>query len=126
MGVEASTAPATPARQSRASISATALGRVSALVEGKTARATPAASATGSAPATRVVFLVAMNGSPRLLDAPSSSPLTVWLGEGSLPSPSSLPLPPHPAAATASRQARARAARRIGPNGTRAWRRLRG
>ena len=64
-GVEASTDPAIPARQSRASMSATALGRLSGVVAGNTARAAPAALAIASAPPMRVVFFVAKPGKPR-------------------------------------------------------------
>ena len=56
-----------PARQSSWSTSTTARGRVSLEREGKTAWATAAASATGSAPATRVVFLVAKTGKPSVV-----------------------------------------------------------
>ena len=71
-GVEARTAPAMPARQSRASISATAAGRFSGVVAGNTARATPAALAIESAPPMRVVFLVAKAGKPRSVVASGS------------------------------------------------------
>src|SRR5919204_2373802 len=43
---------------------ATACGLLSGEVEGNTALAAPATSATGSAPATRVVFRVAVTGKP--------------------------------------------------------------
>ncbi len=43
---------------------ATACGRLSGEVAGNTALTTPATSATGSAPATRVVFFVAVTGKP--------------------------------------------------------------
>ena len=75
-GVEASTDPAIPARQSRASMSATAAGRFSGVVAGKTARATPAALAIGSAPRMRVVFFVAKAGKPRSGTASGAEPLT--------------------------------------------------
>ena len=79
-GVEARTAPAMPARQSRASISATAAGRFSGVVAGNTARATPAASAMASAPPMRVVFLVAKAGKPRSVVASGSEPLVRQAG----------------------------------------------
>ena len=65
-----------PARQSRASMSATAPGRFSGIVAGKTARATPAALAIESAPPMRVVFFVAKAGKPRSWTASGSEPLT--------------------------------------------------
>src|SRR5215211_3758267 len=58
-------AAAIPSRHSSESTSDTASGPDTPPVEGNTASATPAASATGSAPATRVVFLVANSGNPR-------------------------------------------------------------
>src|SRR3954451_13793161 len=75
-GVEARTAPATPARQSRASMSATAPGRFSGIVAGETARATPAALAIASAPGMRVVFFVARAGKPRSWEASGAVPFT--------------------------------------------------
>jgi hypothetical protein len=73
------------ARQSRASTSVTALGRVSFERAGNAARATPAAVTTESAPPTRVVFLVAKLGKPRSTGSSSfasscSSPVRVCVG----------------------------------------------
>ena len=114
-GVEARTAPAMPACQSRASISATAAGRFSGVVAGNTARATPAALAIESAPPMRVVFLVAKAGKPRSVVASGSELLA--------PRPGRSPalvlvlvrlLRPHAATArAASRQTMATAGRRI-------------
>src|SRR3954454_13521785 len=78
--VPTSTDAATPMRQSRASTSATAPGRVFTDGPGNTARATPAASATGSAPPTRVVFFVAKAGKPRLPAASDWFPLAPTVG----------------------------------------------
>ena len=80
IGVEARTAPAMPACQSRASMSATAPGRFSGVVAGNTARATPAALAIGSAPPMRVVFLVAKAGKPRSWAASGAEPLDAEAG----------------------------------------------
>jgi hypothetical protein len=113
-GVEASTAPAMPARQSLASMSATALGRVSTLVAGNTARATPAALAVGSAPPMRVVFFVANAGKPRSAAASGSEPFAPTVGPSLDCRPAFLLPPPQPAAArAASRQATADAGRRM-------------
>src|SRR4051812_19452283 len=64
-GGEVRLAAAIPDCQSPESTSETASGPATPPVDGKTASATPAALATGSAPATRVVFLVANSGNPR-------------------------------------------------------------
>src|SRR4051794_37657421 len=58
-------AAAIPDCQSLESTRETASGPGMPPVDGKAASATPAAFATGSAPATRVVFLVANSGKPR-------------------------------------------------------------
>ena len=58
-------AAAIPDCQSLESTSETASGPGTPPVEGNAASATPAAVAVGSAPATRVVFLVANSGKPR-------------------------------------------------------------
>src|SRR5919201_165248 len=66
---------------------ATAFGRLSADVAGKTALTTPATSATVSAPATRVVFFVAVTGKP-------SSAVADWLPASALISGGAPPPPP--------------------------------
>jgi hypothetical protein len=77
-------AAAIPDCQSLESTSEIASGPGTPPVEGKAASATPAALATGSAPATRVVFLVANSGKPRSCAA-LGCPFFVWttiLGAG--------------------------------------------
>src|SRR5205814_2304081 len=64
IGGAARTDAASAPRQSPASASATAVGRVFVVCAGYTTCATPAASAIGSPPATRVVFFVATDGTP--------------------------------------------------------------
>src|SRR5919198_3343171 len=68
-GLAISTDAATAPCQLDLSTSAIACGRLSAEVPGNTALTTPATSATASAPATRVVFLVADTGKPSLFEA---------------------------------------------------------
>ena len=65
IGGAISTEAAIAASQSSVGASVTAAGWVPGAEDGYTASATPAASAIGSAPATRVVFLVASAGIPR-------------------------------------------------------------
>src|SRR3954449_9685188 len=121
--VPTSTDAATPMRQSRASTSATAPGRVFTDGPGNTARATPAASATGSAPPTRVVFFVANAGKPRLPAASDWLPLAPTTGVVSVFAATPPPRPPQAAtveahsAKTASRSARRRMYRRKIPSG---------
>ena len=79
----------------------TAVGCVPGAAEGNTASATPAASATGSAPATRVVFLVATEGKASFWRAWGSADgvptVTVAAWDSELLS--SLVPPPQPASA---------------------------
>src|SRR3954464_7581810 len=111
--VPASTDAATPMRQSRASTSATAPGRVFTDGPGNTARATPAASATGSAPPTRVVFFVAKAGKPRLPAASDWLPLAPTVGVLVVFAPTPPRFPPQAAAVSAqSARAASRSARR--------------
>src|SRR4051794_14235668 len=81
IGDDISTEAASAARQSWTSTSATALGRNSGVTDGKTARAAAAALAIGSAPATRVVFLVASTGKPSSASACFFSPLGPTTGK---------------------------------------------
>ena len=86
MGGAISTDAAIAASQSPVGASVTAVGWVPGAAEGNTARATPAASATGSAPATRVVFLVARMGKPSFSlacgDVEGTPPLKARRGRG--------------------------------------------
>src|SRR4051812_42945989 len=99
-GGAASTAAATAPRQSRASASTTAPGRLLFDEAGYTARDTAAASAIGSAPPTRVVFLVAKPGKPRPLAASGWSEAAPMVGVVDVGLSSSV-LPPHAAATSA-------------------------
>ena len=100
-GAATSEPAAIPAGQSAASTRVTASGPAAPPAEGKTASATAAASAIGSAPAIRVVFLVANAGKPR------SVGLLVGrrhladhdLGRRRLPPSASTPSRPRPVAA---------------------------
>ena len=71
-GLAISTEAAIAACQSRPSTIATACGRFVGEVEGNTALTAPATSAAASAPATRVVFLVAETGKPSSVAAERS------------------------------------------------------
>ena len=75
IGLAVRTAAVTAPCQSSLSTSTTAVGREVSLVAGNTMLATPAALATASAPPTRTVFLVAVEGKPSLARASSSSDL---------------------------------------------------
>src|SRR5215470_19723247 len=76
-GCAISTAAAIAPCQSFLSTIATACGRFCEEVDGNTAVETPATSATASAPATRVVFFVAVTGKP-------SSEVADWLPDWAL------------------------------------------
>ena len=67
IGGPASTAAAIADCQSSESTSTTAVGRSALPVAGNSALATPAASATASAPPTRIVLRVALDGEAELL-----------------------------------------------------------
>src|SRR6185437_6013223 len=93
IGRPTSTAAAIPVCQALTSARITAAGRVSGVRAGYVASAAPAASAIGSAPAIRVVFLVATTGKPSGGPAGVSVPLwdtggvvvAVGDGDGDLP-----------------------------------------
>ena len=96
------TEAAIEAAQSSLGAMVTAAGWVPGAADGYTASATPAASATGSAPATRVVFLVASTGKPSFCAARG---VFVPIPTGALDEVvlcSSLGVPPQPASAKAA------------------------
>src|SRR5579884_281044 len=93
------TAEASAACQSSVGAIVTAAGWVPEPMEGNTASATPAASATGSAPATRVVFLVASAGKTISCAAWGELELTPTVTLGAR---TTTVLPPQPASAAAS------------------------